>query len=169
MLRIGYTKKPHGLKGEIKLEVEDRFVDAITETEVLFLNIKGKQTPFFIEDVRIGNAIIAKLEDINSPEEAAALGSKEIYIDEAQLEPAVREAIFNPEDPVNWEGYRVMDTEKGDLGQIEQVLEYPMQFMGFVMYRDKQVMIPLHPDLIILLDTEQKVLHMSLPEGLLDL
>ena len=79
MLLIVYTKKPHGLKGEIKLDVDDKYLDALLESEVLVLKIKGKDTPFFVEDIRIGNAIIAKFEDVSTPEEALSISSKEIF------------------------------------------------------------------------------------------
>ncbi len=169
MLLIGYTKKPHGLKGEIKLDVEDKYLDALLETEVLLLNIKGKETPFFVEDIRIGNAIIAKFEDVNTPEEALSISSKEIYIKEELISEEVIAAIYDPEDPENWTGFTVIDLTYGTLGVIDSVQEYPQQFMGMVEYNQKQVLIPLHPNLIVKLDSENKVLKVDLPEGLLEL
>ena len=31
LISIGYTKKPHGLKGEIKLHIEDRYLEDLLE------------------------------------------------------------------------------------------------------------------------------------------
>lgn len=169
MLLIGYTKKPHGLKGEIKLDVDDKYLDALLESEVLVLKIKGKDTPFFVEDIRIGNAIIAKFEDVNTPEEALSIASKEIYIKEELISEEVIAAINDPEDPENWTGYTVIDLTYGPLGVIDSVQEYPQQFMGMVEYQKKQVLIPLHPNLIVQLDNENKILKVDLPEGLLEL
>ena len=78
-------------------------------------------------------------------------------------------AINDPEDPENWTGYTVIDLTYGPLGVIDSVQEYPQQFMGMVEYKKKQVLIPLHPNLIVELDNEHKILKVDLPEGLLEL
>ena len=71
-ISIGFTKKPHGLKGEIKLHIEEKYLEDMLNTDIVLLDIKGKKTPFFVEDVRVGNNIIAKFEDINTPEGATS-------------------------------------------------------------------------------------------------
>ncbi|NJN33619.1 MAG: hypothetical protein HC817_04550 [Saprospiraceae bacterium] len=87
IISIGFTKKPHGLKGEIKLHIEEKYVEDIMSAEMLILDIKGKKTPFFIEDMRVGNAIIAKFEEVNTPESAAAIASKEVFLRQTDLIP----------------------------------------------------------------------------------
>ena len=66
-IQIGFTKKAYGVKGELKMKIEEQYVEDFFKCKILFISIGGKKVPFFIEDVRIGNAVIAKFEDINSP------------------------------------------------------------------------------------------------------
>ena len=51
---IGYTGKPHGLAGEIKVVVKDEWEDAFFDLEIVYLEIKGKKLPYFLDQVRGG-------------------------------------------------------------------------------------------------------------------
>jgi len=165
---IGYTKKPHGLKGEIKIEVEEAYLDDLLEMDVVVLVIKGKQTPFFLEDVRIGNSIIAKFEDVDTPEAALSIGSKEILAKASDLKiaKAAKEAEgFGYDDCV---GFKIFDDGK-EIGIIDELVEYPQQLIALVTYEGREVMIPLNEHFIQSLSEKKREIQMSLPEGLLDL
>jgi hypothetical protein len=45
---IGYIIKPHGLKGEMIIEIEEGFEDHVAESEYLLLEVEGGLVPFFI-------------------------------------------------------------------------------------------------------------------------
>jgi len=64
-------------------------------------------------------------------------------------------------------GTVVHDQELGLVGSIEAIESYPQQEIMIVAYQDRQVMIPLHPDLIIEMIPGERLV-MDLPEGLLD-
>ncbi len=40
---IGKTQKPHGLKGELKLHVEEMFIEDLFDAEAVFIEIKGNK------------------------------------------------------------------------------------------------------------------------------
>ena len=168
LISIGYTKKPHGLKGEIKLQVEDTYLDDLLEMDSLLLDIKGKHTPFFIEDLRIGNSIIAKFEDIDTPEAALSIGSKEILVksDDLKIMNQLKlEAGFTYEDCL---GFTIFDDNK-EIGVIKELQEYPQQLMASLEYKGKETLIPLNDNFIKKIDQKKKHILMNLPEGLLEL
>ena len=54
------------------------------------------------------------------------------------------------------------------LGPIEEIIDLPEHYLAQVKYQGKEVLIPLHEDLILENKAPTKVLVMDLPEGLLD-
>ncbi len=168
IVSIGRTKKPHGLKGELKFFVEDHFVDDLMEAEILIIDVKGKKTPFIIENVRVGNNIIVKLEDVDTPESAIALATKEIFLREKDIHYADQ----NKEDAQlpysDCIGFTVYD-DKTEIGIITDLIEYPQQYMAAVHYKNRDVLIPLNPAFIKKIEVKNKKIFTELPEGLLDL
>jgi 16S rRNA processing protein RimM len=170
LVKIGFTKKPHGLKGEIKLQLDDQYLEDLMETEVILLTIKGMPTPFFIEDVRVGNAIIAKFEDVDSVEAANEIASKEMFLRETDV-LADEERTYEVELGMEYQdcvGYKIMD---GDIlvGEIEEVVEFPQQEMAILTREGKDILIPLNVAFVLRRDDAAKMIFMELPKGLLDL
>lgn len=168
-ISIGFTKKPHGLKGEIKLHVEERYLEDLLNADIILLDIKGKQTPFFVEDIRVGNNIIAKFEDVDTPEGAMAIASKEIFLRESDLIPDDEREIEVDIPPFeHCVGYMIKN-EGVEVGIINEIQEFPQQEMAIVTYNKRDIMIPLNQHFVKKLDDTNKVIEMELPEGLLDL
>jgi 16S rRNA processing protein RimM len=170
LVKIGFTRKPHGLKGEIKLQIDDKYLEDLLETDVVLLTIKGKPTPYFIEDIRVGNAILAKFEEIDTVEAAAEIGSKELSLRAKDI-LADEERTFEPEEGMEYEdcvGYKIMDGETL-VGEIEEVVEFPQQEMAILTREGKDVLIPLNVAFVIRRDDDLKTIFMELPKGLLDL
>ena len=166
---IGATKKPHGLKGELKLYVEERYVEDLMNAEILMIDIKGRPTPFFIEDIRFGNNIIAKFEDVNTPEAAMSIANKEISLRESDLIPDEEREIEIETMPYeHCIGYTIVN-EGETVGVIDNIVEYPQQEMAILNYKNKEVLVPLNQHFIKKVDDKNKVIEMVLPEGLLDL
>ena len=172
LVQIGFTKKPHGLKGELKLQVNDRYLEDLMNTDVVIIQIKGKPTPFFVDDVRMGNAIIGKFEDIDTPESALTIANKELFLREEDIIPDDEREFEVEEDGglkyLKCIGYTIFDGEN-EIGNIVDVLEYPQQEMAVVEYDNREVLIPLNSAFVVKRDDEAKRILMDLPEGILDL
>lgn len=170
-IQIGFTKKAYGVKGELKMKIEEQYVEDFFKCKILFISIGGKKVPFFIEDVRIGNAVIAKFEDINSPEDAIPITSKEVYLREKDIIPEAERVLEVKETLLfkKYEGFTIEEIEKGIVGKIEEILEFPHQEMALVKYKGKDLLIPMNEQLIETVIEASKRLTMKLPDGLLDL
>jgi 16S rRNA processing protein RimM len=66
-------------------------------------------------------------------------------------------------------GYRVVDRTKGLLGTVSGLEEYPMQTLFRIRREEKEILIPVHEDLILSIDPEKKEIVMELPEGIEEL
>ncbi len=171
LIPIGFTKKPHGLKGEIKLHVTERYLEDLMHTDVVILEIKGKPTPFFVDDIRVGNTTIGKFEDIDTPESALSIANKEIFLREEDIIPDDFREFEIENDGLAYEkcmGYVIFDGDK-EIGSIIDILEYPQQEMAVVMFENREIMIPLNAAFVIKRDDEAQRIMMELPEGLIEL
>jgi 16S rRNA processing protein RimM len=169
LIQIGFTKKPHGLKGELKLHIEDKYLEDLMNADVVVLQIKGKPTPFFVEDIRIGNAIIGKFEDIDTPEAALSIANKELSLREKDIIPDdEREIEVEGLQYDKCIGYMIFDGENA-IGEILEILEFPQQEMAVIEYEKREVLIPLNAAFIVKQDDKAKKFIMDLPDGLLDL
>ncbi|MEM6963740.1 MAG: ribosome maturation factor RimM [Bacteroidota bacterium] len=168
---VGFTRKCHGVKGELKVQVEEEYLEDFLKSSTVFFFTKGKHLPYFVEKVRIGNDTILKLEEVDSKESAQPLTSKEMYLQPHQiLNDDDREIIL--EDELVFEkfvGHTIIDAALGDIGKIEAIIAYPQQEMAVILRDEKEVLIPLHEDLIQNIDEEKQCIYMDLPEGILEI
>jgi 16S rRNA processing protein RimM len=168
LISVGHTKKSHGLKGELKVQIEEQYLDDFLAAETIFLEIKGKKLPFFVESIREGNEVLVKLEGVDSREAADNLASKELFLREEDL-ASVEETTADPDDFTQYIGYHVHDTELGVIGAIEDIFEYPQQMMAALTYQNREVLLPMHAAFIKNIQSDNKIILMELPEGLLEL
>ncbi len=167
LIEIGYTQKPHGLNGEIKVVVEEIYEDDFYEAKIVFLDIKGKQLPYFLDSVRGGNALIVKFEEVKSKDEAMMIGGKKMFLREADVSVEALEAVDLEFKYL--EGYTIYDVEWGEIAVINEVIEMPQQEMAMIRYKNRDVLVPLNEFLIVQIDDDAKIVAMDLPDGLLEM
>jgi len=169
-ISVGFTKKTHGTKGELKVAIKDAKIEDFCKAFVLFLKLEGKLVPFFIEEVRFANTPLVKLEEVDSREEALDLTSKEIFLRTTDLLPEDdRQLDLDRLKFEKYEGFTLIDKKKGAIGIIEKVVEYPQQEMAVIQYSGKEILIPLNDQLVLEVKEKEKQLVVELPDGLLEL
>ena len=167
---IGALKKPHGLNGEMKVYIDENYLEDFFQAKAIFLKTDGMMLPYFIKEIRGGAFVILNLEEIDSREKALRVASKEIYLQTKDLIPDEEKEIISDElEYTPYIGYKLQDTEAGLIGTIDRIEEYPQQEMAIVTYKEKEVMIPLNDHFIASIDDDAKVILVELPEGLLNL
>ncbi|KAA3623431.1 MAG: 16S rRNA processing protein RimM [Bacteroidetes bacterium] len=168
-VEIGFVKKTHGVNGELKFSVEDAYWDDFENVEVLFLDVAGRKTPFFLESYKIGHLNLIKFEDISSPEEAGQLTNRPLFMRQQDISTRSTDQMKVEDMFTLLPGYFIKQVSGEDVGKILEVLEFPQQIMAVVDYNGKEVFIPLNDAFIQEIDQEQQVIMMELPEGLLEL
>jgi 16S rRNA processing protein RimM len=165
-IKIGFVGKTHGLKGELKLSVEEDFIEAFNDTDAVFVEVRGQKTPFFIEGTRSPDSPIIKFEEIDTKEAALPLQHKAIYLKADAVTIVPTETVLQYGDCV---GFVIVDAHLGALGEILSIEEFPQQEMAILNYNDRETFIPLNSFFIKNIDTENRQIAVDLPEGLLDL
>lgn len=166
--QIGFTKKTHGIGGELKVAIEAVYEDIFIEADRVFLDVKGNKLPFFLENVRGGGELIVKFEDVKNREEAMLLQSRAIFLPSRELP-----ADLEPEDDgllyADLVGYLLVDKSAGEIGRIEQMIDMPQQELAVIPYKGREVLAPLNERLVLSIDREAKKVFTDLPEGIFEL
>lgn len=164
--KIGFFRKTHGVHGEVVLEFEEHFEYSVEEAERFFVELDGLLVPFFIAEdglrFKSSKSAIVKFDWVDTEKYAKRLigASVYLYLDEIVDEPLESEALLK--------GFVLFDTEKGEVGEIEQVDDYSGNVVLTVKHGDEELLVPFHPEFVVEIDEEQKRLTLNLPEGLIE-
>jgi 16S rRNA processing protein RimM len=165
---LGFVIKPHGLKGEVVVQLDVDFPEYYKELESVFISKNQEKIliPFFIEKINLHpQKAQIKLEEVDTLEQAEALVGNEIYLPLSFL-PSLTEDQFYFHEIID---FQVLDEDKGTLGYVQDVYQLPNQDLIGMIYQQKEVLIPINDDTVKKVDRENKILFVSLPEGLLEI
>lgn len=165
LVEIGWIGKPHGLKGEIKIRVSEFYEDDLFNTQSVLIG--SPPVPYFVESLRAGGAVIGKFEGLDAREQVAPLSNRPLFL----LAEHVT-ATGPEEDETPWDifiGYTISAEGYPVLGPITGIVDLPQHYLAELTHEGKEVVVPLHEDLIERIDQEGQVLTMVLPEGLLNI
>lgn len=163
---LGRVAKTHGIKGEItiKLDVDDP--SAYHGMKYFFLEINKVLTPFFVEKITdSGDKFFVSIQDVKTVEAASALTGKSVYLP-LELLPKLSGKQFYYHEV---KGFMLIDTEKGELGPINDIIEYPTQAIIQVQKDGKEILIPILEHVIQKVDRKAKKLYVTAPEGLIEM
>lgn len=169
LIEIGKTGKSHGLEGGIRFEIKNEFLEDFLSVEVVFVQTKGQPVPYFIEDVK-GKLMVVELDGIKTKEAASELARKKVFIRTSDLIPEDQKMF--EEEMLEYEpyvGYEVEEATIGKLGKIEEIVEYPQQELAMIIHKEKEILIPLNETFIKGINDNEKIIFMSLPEGMVDI
>lgn len=157
VISIGRLTRTHGKRGELQCLMSNEYWDNADAT-FLILKLDNIFVPFRVQDWRGkgSDSLIFQLDNITDEQEAQRLIGTEAFMLLSDM---------NQEDEVmpTWQslvGYRVMDTDQGELGTVDQVDETTINTL--ITLNDGR-MIPIHEDFIIDINAEDKLLTICLP------
>ena len=182
MLRIGKILKSNGTDGGLLVSAPE--VELETLTGPVLVEFDGLPAPFFFEDcVRRGNSrYIVHMTGVTSLKDAEEMVGRDILFDGSFEDSESSE----PEDFIGW---TVLDAGPSDysarassagvqvasaaadvphlVGVVEDFEPIPGNFCLYVRTpAGDQVMIPLHEDFVVSVDTSSRELVLNLPSGL---
>lgn len=162
---LGRITKPFGVKGQVIffLDVDDPAEYANLDS--VLVETKTGLVPYFIEDLNLkDNKAIVTFEEL-TPEESTALVGHNLYLP-LDLLPKLEGNKFYFHEVI---GFKVIDEEHGDIGNIQSVIEYPAQPLFQIMKKDVEILIPVIDPVIKKVDRESKTIYIDAPKGLIDL
>ena len=163
---FGKVTKTHGLKGEITIKLDVANPGDFKDLRYILIEERGDLIPYFIESQKItGDKMFVRLQDVNKMEQAVVFLGKAVFLPN-ELLPQLKDNEFYYKEII---GFKLIDAEKGEIGAISDVLEYPTQAVIQVMKEGKEILIPIHDDIIKKVDKKSKTLNINAPEGLIDM
>ena len=165
---MGSIIKPHGLKGEMVLEVEEGFEDALDESEFLMVEVEGGLVPFFISqegiNFRTSTTVSLAFDDLDTADKVRPFCGCRIFLPNDVVQDLVADGELS-----ELMDYTVFDQEKGLLGKIIQVDDFSGNVVLTIQHGKQEILVPLSDDFITELNEEKQELHLNCPEGLVDL
>jgi len=133
--------------------------------ESVLLDIDQELVPFFLSQKgKInGKKLLIYLEDVR-PEDAHKYVGREAYLPESLLPKAEGNSYYDKAiiGYTAWNGPNI-------IGEVVDVLENSSQNLFIVEKGEQELLIPAVDAFIKGIDSEQKIIYLELPEGLLDL
>ena len=135
------------------------------EMESVFVELNKKLVPFFIDRIQLnGTKAIVKFEEIDTIDQAKGFKGSRLFLPLDVL-PDLEDGYYFHE----LIGFKVIDTNHGELGSISGVFDSGSQDLIAMQYQEKEVLIPLTDEVVLKVDKQAKTIHTSLPDGLLDI
>ena len=164
---LGYVAKLHGFKGEVSLFFDVTNPQDYAGLDAVFVDVNNQLTPFFIESIKLKNKGFAavRFEGVNDEQTARKILRKDIYLPD-QILPELEGVHFYDHEVV---GFKVIDSKHGDIGLLEQVIDFKVNPLLQVMKDDKEILIPFREGVVTKVDRDKKELHVISPDGLVEL
>jgi 16S rRNA processing protein RimM len=163
--KIGFILKPHGLKGEVTVSLDEEAPANLAELKAIFVEKDNRLVPYFVQTASVQHSkALIKFEDVDSVEEAGKISKRALYV-EKSLRPKSGRGEFYSDEVIDFE---VWDGELGLLGKITEV--QPGANPLLVVAREAgEVLIPVNGPFIASVNKGKKRITVNLPDGFLDI
>jgi len=167
-VEVGYIQKPHGLKGEVIVIFGKEFEETVEELEFLFVEVDGGIVPFSIDEeglrFKTDDSAICRLAFVDSLTKAKELVGCKVYVFDHAVVTSEDQGVES-----TLVGMRVFDEKFGDIGLISRVDDFSGNLVITVAHPRAEIMIPLSDEVISAIDEEKKEIHLSCPNGLIEI
>jgi len=164
--KIGLVMKPHGLKGEVTISLDDSSIDFANLESIFIEEQDNRLVPFFISSTSVrGEKAFVKFDDIDTIEQALKISKKALYLPKSARPKSGRGEFYDDE----IQGFEVADELHGVLGAVTDVIQTGANRLLAVDYNGKEVLIPINSPLIISINKSKRKISVNLPDGFLDI
>lgn len=147
-LAIGKITKPHGIKGEVKIQPMTDDVKRFKKLKTVFID----DVEVKVESCKIQpDRAILKLEIINTPEEAVKYKEKILYIDRKNAVSLEEDEYF----VADLIGCVVEDENGAELGDVIEVISTGSNDVYWVKNNKEEILIPALKDIVISVDVKE--------------
>jgi 16S rRNA processing protein RimM len=160
-LSVGFLRRPHGVKGEIVMDLHTDFPERMKKGRELLVGEDHKLMT--ITNVRPHQTgLLVKFKDVDTPEDAGAFRNQWVYVQTKDV-PLPEGEHYKHE----LVGLKVVDEDGNPLGELVEILETGANDV-YVVQDDsgREILLPAIPSVILDLDLGRGFLKVHLLEGL---
>ena len=161
MLRLAQVLKSNGTDGELLLSFLNVSPEDIDLQEPVFIYFDGLPVPFYFQSFtpRGNSRALVRLTGVRSLKDADELAGQSVWAD-----------YFEEEEDEDFTGWTVKSPEGETIGTVKAHEDIPGNPCIWVERPGgKEVLLPLHEDLLEEIDEKSGTITMTIPEGILDL
>ena len=163
-LAIGFLRRPHGVQGEVIMDLHTDFPERIKPGRKIYIG--EKHEAFTIGNVRAhANGVLVSIRGFDTPEASGRFRNQWVYVKSSEV-PALPEGKFYKHELI---GLTVMIDDGNKLGLLNEVLETGANDVYVVQKEDgKEVLLPAIPDVVLDVNMDDRIMKVHLIDGLLD-
>ncbi len=161
-LTVGFLRRPHGLRGEIVMDLHTDFPERLKSGRKLLVGEDHRPTS--IEGVRPHQAgVLIKFNGIDTPEGAGQFRNQWVYVKASDVPPLPEGQIYQYE----LFGFQVVDENNHPLGELVEIIETGANNVYVVKDESgRELLLPAIPAVILDLDPGRRLMRVHLLEGL---
>ncbi len=162
-LAIGYLRRPHGVSGEIIMDLHTDFPDRIKSGRKIYIGEKREAVTF--DTVRThSDSLLISLRGYDTPEAVGRFRNQWVYV-KAKEVPPLPEGQHYKYELIDLD---VVDANGNRLGKLVEILETGANDVYVV--RDeagKEILLPAIPSVVLEVNMETRTMKVHLLEGLI--
>jgi 16S rRNA processing protein RimM len=164
---LGKIVSKYSFRGEVLVKIDTDEPELYDNMESVFVSLRNNLVPFFIKKCRLHKSSLLRIdfEEITNEDDADRIMGSELYLPLSFL-PKLTGNKFYFHEVI---GFTMIDSVHGDIGSIQSVNDTTSQALFEVQKNDKQLLIPISDEIITKIDRDNKTIHVTTPEGLVDL
>jgi 16S rRNA processing protein RimM len=161
-LAIGYLRRPHGVSGEIIMDLHTDFPDRVRSGRKIYIGEKHEAATF--DTVRIhGDSMLISMKGYDTPEAVGRFRNHWVYVKAKEVPPLPEGQHYKYE----YIDLDVVDDNGNALGKIAEILETGANDVYVVRSEDgKEILLPAIPPVVLEVDMEARRMKVHLLEGL---
>ena len=163
-LAVGRLRRPHGVSGEMLMEVYTDFPERLQPAVTIFLGRSHK--PLRISGVRNHkDGLLIHFEDFHTPEQAGLYRNQLIYVTASDRPPLPKGQFYHHQ----LIGFDVVDVANRLLGKLAGILQTGANDVYVVRRADSsELLLPVIPSVVLEVSAEQRLIRVNLIEGLIE-
>ena len=163
---LGTLTKPFGLKGAVCAYFDVDDCERYLDLDAVFIETDGEMLPYMIEDLQFrgNNQFVIKLQDVDI-DNVREFVQTELYLPLSRL-PKLTGNRFYFHEVI---GFQVVDEQLGEIGTCKGFMELTNNPLMQVDHDGTEILIPASSEFVTNVDRENKTLHVTTPEGLVEL
>jgi len=161
-LTVGFLRRPHGLRGEIVMDLHTDFPERLKRGRKLLVSEEHKLLT--IEGVREHQkGVLIKFNGIDTPEDAGQFRNQWVYVKASDVPPLPEGQLYQHE----LLGMQVVDEDANQLGELVEIIKTGANDVYVVRDADgREILLPVIPSVILDLDPARRLIRVHLLEGL---
>jgi len=164
---LGKVVSKYSFRGEVLAKIDADEPNLYENMESVFVSIGNNLVPFFIDRCRLHKSALLRIdfEEVKDEVTADRIIGAELYLPLSLLPPLTGDKFYYHEVV----GFTLLDSVHGDIGIIESINDSSSQVLFEAKKGDKELLIPITDEIVTKVDRASKTVHVTTPEGLVDL